>query len=158
MNDELKPIKRSDQLAPFSREHHDGLVFASRIRQGLKKNAPLQSIADYVNWFWENHLLQHFRKEEELLMPKMPRYDELMKRMTEEHEEIEARIHINKNIADETNLGEIADRINEHIRFEERSLFPHIEKHLLKSDLDAIFDELEEAAPACGQWQNEFWK
>ena len=33
--EEIKPLKRSKELAPLSREHHDGLLFAWKIKQGL---------------------------------------------------------------------------------------------------------------------------
>jgi hypothetical protein len=33
MLEEIKPIKRSEQLAPLSREHHDGLMYKRRIKK-----------------------------------------------------------------------------------------------------------------------------
>ena len=158
MNEEGKPIKRSEQLAPLSREHHDGLLFSWRIRQGLKKDADVKTVSDYVNWIWDNHLMQHFRKEEEILVPLMPENDEFIKRMMEEHEEIEALIHINKNIADASNLFIFAEKLNDHIRFEERILFPHCENILTEYQLDFILKKIDIEAPLCGEWKNEFWK
>ena len=78
--------------------------------------------------------------------------------MSEEHIEIEALIHINKNIADEINLLSIADKVNDHIRFEERLLFPHIEKQLSQYQLDYILKKLMVDSPSCGEWKDEFWK
>lgn len=158
MSEEGKPIKRSEQLAPLSREHHEGLLFAWRIKQGLKKEIEPRTVSEYVNWIWNNHLMQHFRKEEEVLVPLMPEKDELMKRMLEEHEEIEAMILINQNIADPSNLIMFSDKLNDHIRFEERILFPHCENILSEYQLDFILKKIDVEAPLCGEWKNEFWK
>ena len=158
MNEELRPIKRSEQLTPLSREHHDGLLFVYKIRRGLKNKVAVERISSFVNWFWDNHLEQHFRKEEEVLIPVMPFDDEKMTRMSEEHEEIEALVHINRNIADGAILDSIADKINDHIRFEERVLFPHIENQLPVAKLDEILEKLTMDAPSCGEWKDEFWK
>ena len=38
---EIKPIKRSKQLAPLSREHHDGLMYVWKIREVLLPSAVL---------------------------------------------------------------------------------------------------------------------
>ena len=59
------PIKRHKALRNLSREHHDGLVFALRLKKGVSKKADLQSMEEYATWFWENHLLLHFQLEEE---------------------------------------------------------------------------------------------
>ena len=158
MSEEPKPIKRSEQLKPLSHDHHEGLMFSWNIKQGLKKGANLKTISKYVQWYWDGHLQLHFKKEDELLVPLMPADDKLVLRMSEEHEQIEALIHINSNIADEANLSSIADLVNDHIRFEERSLFPHIEASLTQYQLDFISKKLLVAPAACGKWENEFWK
>jgi hemerythrin-like domain-containing protein len=158
MSEAPKPIKRSPQLTPLSHDHHDGLLFAWKIKQGLKKGTDLNAIADYVNWFWENHLVEHFRKEDKVIAPLMPAEDVLIKRMSDEHEEIEALVQINKNIPDAANLEVISEKVNDHIRFEERILFPHIEKTLSEYQLDYILKKLSVEAPTCGEWKDEFWK
>ena len=66
---EYKPIKRSKELAPLSREHHEGLLFAWKIKQGLKNETETKLIAEYVQWFWKNHLQEHFTEEEQILAP-----------------------------------------------------------------------------------------
>ena len=47
MKPEAKPIKRSKQLSPLSREHHDGLLFAWKIRQGFENGTPLEEMRKY---------------------------------------------------------------------------------------------------------------
>jgi hemerythrin-like domain-containing protein len=78
-------------------------------------------------------------------------------RMINEHQEIEALIHINENIVDEANLLKIADAVADHIRFEEREFFPHAESTISLENLDKIYEQLsiEKALP--GNWKDEFW-
>jgi len=58
-----KPIKRSPQLAPLSREHHDGLMFVWNLRQGLKNGTSNDELRKYILWFWTNHIKPHFFQE-----------------------------------------------------------------------------------------------
>jgi hypothetical protein len=53
---EIKPIKRSAALSPLSREHHEGLLFAWKIRQGLQKNIDPERISKFTKWFWDTDL------------------------------------------------------------------------------------------------------
>lgn len=157
MSKELKPIKRSPQLRPLSKTHHDGLLFSWKIRQGLKNGTNTQLIAEYVQWFWSNHLQEHFREEEQILAPHLPADNELLKQMFEEHEEIEAMIHINENIPDATLLEKLADLIHDHIRFEERELFPYAEKEIPFEELNKIYEQLPKEKVECEKWESEFW-
>lgn len=157
MSKELKPIKRSPQLTPLSKEHHDGLLFSWKIKQGLKNGTDARLIAEYVQWFWTNHLQEHFREEEQILAPLLPEDNELLKQMFEEHEEIEAMIHINENIPDATLLDKLADAIHDHIRFEERELFPYAEKAIPEEKLNEVYEQLSKEPAQCGKWEREFW-
>lgn len=157
MSKELKPIKRSPQLTPLSKDHHDGLLFSWKIKQGLKNGADIKLIAEYVQWFWTNDLEEHFREEEQILAPHLPADNEMLKRMLEEHEEIEAMVHINENIPDANLLEKLADAIHDHIRFEERELFPYAEKIIPVEELNAIYEQLPKEKAECGKWEREFW-
>ena len=157
MPKEIKPIRRSRQLTPLSKDHHDGLLFAWKIRQGLKNGADIKLIAEYVQWFWKKHLQEHFREEEQILAPHLPADNELLKRMIDEHQEIEAMIHINESIPDETLLGNLAKAIDDHIRFEERELFPYAEKVIPEKELNLIFEQLAKEPAQCEKWEREFW-
>lgn len=152
-----QPIKRSAELAPLSRDHHEGLLFVWKIRQGLKKGVEARLISSYVQWFWENHLQAHFRHEEELLAPSLPS-EPMVERMIDEHQEIEAMVRINESIADAGLLEQLAGLVNDHIRFEERELFPLAEKTIPQERLQQIQAQLD-AAPTgeCPAWKEEFW-
>jgi hemerythrin-like domain-containing protein len=157
MSKEIKPIKRSKQLTPLSKDHHDGLLFAWKIRQGLKNGADIKLIAEYVQWFWKNHLEEHFREEEQILAPHIPADNELLKQMFDEHENIEAMIHINENIPDGIMLADLAQAIDDHIRFEERVLFPYAEKIIPEQELNLIYEQLPKEKAEREKWEREFW-
>ena len=158
MSKELKPIKRSLQLTPLSKDHHDGLLFAWKIKQGLKNGADTKVVAEYVQWFWNNHLQEHFNEEEQILAPHLPPENELLQQMLDEHQEIEAMIRINENIPDESLLAKLAQLIDDHIRFEERQLFSYAEKVIPEKELNLIYGQLLKEAAQCKNWDNEFWK
>ena len=120
MAKEIKPIKRSEQLAPLSRDHHEALLFVWKIRQGLKNGTDQKTIGQFVEWFWKSHLEEHFREEEQILAPWLPKENDLVQRMLNDHQDIEAMVHINEQIADLALLEELAGKINDHVRFEER--------------------------------------
>ena len=155
--DHPKPIKRSGQLAPLSREHHEGLLFAWKIRQGLKNGTDIKSISQFVQWFWENELQGHFKKEEQVLAKYLPVDDALVHRMIDEHQNIEALVQINENIADKSLLEQLAGAVNDHIRFEEREVFPHAERTLTTEQLNLVYHQLTEEKSSCPKWENEFW-
>jgi hemerythrin-like domain-containing protein len=157
MSKEIKPIKRSEQLAPLSRDHHEALLFVWKIRQGLKNGTDPKIISNFVNWFWNAHLKEHFMEEEQILGPALPQEDLLLKQMLEDHQEIEALIHVNENIPDVHLLEQLAEKINDHVRFEERKLFPSAEKQIPPERLDQILQQLLVEKPTATAWKDEFW-
>jgi iron-sulfur cluster repair protein YtfE (RIC family) len=133
-----KAMKRHESIVPLSRDHHTGLLFCWKIRQGLKKQIPPARIQPYVQYFWDNHLKQHFEEEENILFAALK--DSKCQQAVAEHKEIRKLIDANTNTAD--SLNALADSIDNHIRFEERVLFPHIEQVLPAEQLAAIGNQL----------------
>src|SRR5215510_7930242 len=86
--EETKPIKRSKELAPLSREHHDGLLFAWKIKQGLANGTSIETLVDFTRWFWNNHIKPHFRDEEKVLLKFLPGENRLVQQMIKEHAQI----------------------------------------------------------------------
>ena len=157
MSREIKPIKRSEQLAPLSRDHHEALLFVWKIRQGLKNGTDQKTIGQFVEWFWKRHLEEHFREEEQILAPWLPKENDLVQRMLNDHQDIEAMVHINEQIADPALLEELAGKINDHVRFEERELFPFAEQQIPADRLDTIKEQLMAEVHSGLPWTNEFW-
>ncbi len=150
---EIRPIKRSEQLAPLSREHHDALLFIWKIKQGLKNKTSMQTIAAYVQWFWNNQLKEHFDQEEKILLPYLLK-NEMGNQLKKEHETIRNLI---TGKMDETAIALLAKILNDHIRFEERLLFSYIEQSVPSFELDNISKQLAHQSQCHTQWQDEFW-
>jgi hypothetical protein len=157
MQKTISPIKRSKQLAGVSREHHETLLFVWKIKQGVAYEIAPERIAAYCEWYWNNHLREHFHREEVALSKILPPSHVLMNNMIEDHEAIKIKM---EQVIDDPSyhlLKRLAQIIYYHIRFEERTLFIHIENA-------ATTEGLEEAAVllTCAKnikqlWNDEFW-
>jgi hemerythrin-like domain-containing protein len=158
MPDEIKPIKRSPQLAPLSREHHEGLLFAWKIRQGIELRAPLETMTHYALWYWRHHIKPHFYQEEKILLPYLPAGHPMAERLMEDHDHIRELILGLDDMADKRSLVILADLLNTHIRFEERELFGFLEETLTPAQLETIFTALEKhPVHDNAEWKDEFW-
>ncbi|RYZ44638.1 MAG: hemerythrin domain-containing protein [Chitinophagaceae bacterium] len=102
-------------------------------------------------------LENHFQKEEQVLAIHLPADNALVQRMFEEHEQIEALVRLGATVQDEDIFTQLADAIHNHIRFEERELFPYAEEVLPQPVMEAISSELLKEKPHSRKWENEFW-
>ena len=141
-------------MAPLSREHHDALVFLLRLKQGLKNGTTSSLMADYIKWFWTNNLKHHFDQEEKLLLPALNDANELATRLKNEHQTIRSLISKELN---EVEIALFSESLNAHIRFEERELFPYIEKRISIDELNDIFSKLDQPLQCQTSWKQEFW-
>ena len=159
---ETKPIKRSKELAPLSRDHHDGLLFSWKIKQGLANGTSVETIGNYTGWFWANHLKPHFEKEEELLIKFLPPDNPLVHQMFNEHTQIRNLIISLGKEPNSNSLHILAELMNSHIRFEERKLFAYVEEVLTPEQLTEISKDLPDGPqchtdPTAVGWKDEFW-
>lgn len=154
-----KPIKRNENIAPLSRDHYAGLLFCVRLKKGVSKNLSISLLADYVQWFWNNDMKEHFESEETYLFTNPE--DPGVKRALDEHKDIKGRIDEIKTLqtTDQAFL-ELAAIVDRHIRYEERELFPYLEAILPEAELLRIGKILldKEAAHCDPVYSNEFWK
>lgn len=140
-------MKRSPELTPLSHSHHKGLFAAIQLRKAEDLDSAVAALLEY----WEVHGAEHFTIEEQVLLPAWLELDrgadpELAKRVIAEH--LELRVMVRRARRGDVSLEELqrcGDEISDHIRFEERELFPMIEAALSDADLRALGDELKEA-------------
>lgn len=156
MADQTKPIKRSPQLAPLSREHHEGLLTVWKIRQGISKNIEAARITAFVQWFWQAHLQSHFQKEETHLPPVLTRSHPMIQQMITEHGEIKKLIDETAQHGDLKKLETLAQILNDHIRFEERQLFNEVEKAASPEQLRYLSEQLKDEKRQVS-WEDAFW-
>lgn len=153
-----QPIKRSGYVVALSRDHHAGLLFCWKIKEGLKKAVSADRIINYVRFFWEEHLMKHFQEEEILLFNQHD--SELTRRGKAEHIALTNLFSlIGEGPQEEQKYSALAEMLIAHIRFEERELFPHIEKSLKVASLTAIGDILMKlhTQPFEDKYPDEFW-
>jgi len=157
---ERKPLKRDENLVILSQEHHHGLVFANRLQKGVEKNADPNVMADYVMGFWKDHLAQHFKSEEEHLLPCLGRREPLVQKLVMQHAEIRKLIEEIETEEEPLTfaMGKLAKLLHDHIRFEERQFFPFIEKKIEPKQLQKVGDLLHDHEVACYNFRPHFWK
>jgi hemerythrin-like domain-containing protein len=155
--EEIRPLKRSKELAPLSREHHDGLLFAWKIKQGLVNKTPIETLCNYTRWFWANHIKPHFKDEEKVLVKFLPADNALVQQMFKEHAQIRDLVISLDKEPDSNSLQLLAEFINNHIRFEERQLFAYAEENLTPEQLEEIFKDLPQELQCNTEWKDEFW-
>ncbi len=144
--------RRHQTLVPLSREHHDGLLLAWRLRTGDLATREPALKARHAVAFFESRLRAHFAAEEDVLFPAvragLGAQARLLDELVAQHHAIEAYAEKLRDGA----LCEVVpfcDLLERHIRTEERELFPLIEQHVSPATLVAVETALAEAlAPA----------
>ncbi|WP_276498990.1 hemerythrin domain-containing protein [Pontibacter litorisediminis] len=160
MKKTIAPQKRDKSLVPLSREHHFGLLFAWKLRQGLKNGTDLEVLRAYVRYFWNNILKEHCQEEEWLLERLLPHDDTQQARLQEEHKLIEALIElIEQGSRMNKDLFKVLEQdLVDHIRWEERELFPYLQAMAHSDDLELAGQLLEHRHdPRVDTFTPEFW-
>lgn len=154
-----QPIKRSKYIMALSKDHHLGLLFCWKIREGLKLGVDLSRIKKYVSFFWKQHLKEHFLEEESLLFDELN--DPLTDQAKTEHLMLTRWINTINHPEPAKNSDYIlfTELLNKHIRFEERVLFPHLEASLPLATLSSacVYLEQQHQAPFKDDYPDEFW-
>ena len=149
-----KPLKRHKALQPLSREHHHGLLLSWKIRAGFSKNVAPERIKVYADWFFKTHLIPHFEMEEQFVFSVLDSNNELVKKALEDHTLLK-RLFEDEHI--EMALSKIEKALDEHIRFEERVLFPEIQKAATELQLLEV-EKIHQGTDFVDKLDDEFWK
>jgi Hemerythrin HHE cation binding domain len=132
-------MKRSDALAPLSRDHHAALDAALFLKRATPETAA--SALERFRAFYARHGERHFEIEEQLLLPALPDDDAEWaagsERVRREHADLRARAAA-AGSDDVEALRELGARLNDHVRFEEREFFPLAEARLAPGELEAL--------------------
>jgi hemerythrin-like domain-containing protein len=148
---------RDENLYVLSQEHHHGLIYAVIMRQAHQANA--ETLKRYIEDFWDNSLSSHFDNEEKLFLNFITD-TELRERFLSEHKQIRALYQDIKN--EKIDIVEKAKRfgilINDHIRFEERILFPWLQENLTSVELKQIGASLHDSDVCSHEFSPRFWE
>ncbi|MGZ6564224.1 MAG: hemerythrin domain-containing protein [Solirubrobacteraceae bacterium] len=142
-------MKRSDALAQLSRDHHHGLVVAQRLNRATETTVVAARDAFLTFWDQEGH--DHFRIEEDVLLPAFARHhpptDDAIVRVLTDHVDLRRRaadLATNPSPKPE-DLHALGGRLHAHIRHEERILFPLIEAAMPENELIELAAAVENA-------------
>ncbi|MCC8360392.1 hemerythrin domain-containing protein [Salinimicrobium sediminilitoris] len=150
------PLKRHHALKPLSRDHHHGLLLCWKIREGLKKNVPLDRIKKYTDFFFTSQLRPHFKFEEEEIFPLLGDSHPMRVRAIKEHSLLQ---DLFKAEAVKETFTSIEKELNDHIRFEERELFRELQETVPEEKLNIINNKEEEIiTPDPDDWEDKFWQ
>ena len=120
-------MKRSVILQPLSREHHQALVFSKRL-QALADSPVLNQQQQWheLRLKLREALLPHFEEEERYFLQELGviANNDLIQHMLKDHQAMRAYM----SSEDVSQLHHFADLLKAHVRFEERELFPWLEK------------------------------
>lgn len=131
-------MKRHDALASLSRDHHHALVVAQRLKRANQSTAA--GARDAFLDYWRADGQRHFREEEDILLPCYAGHGDpdllIVARVLIDHVRIRRLAH---EIADDSLsidvLHALGEQLSDHVRREERELFPLIEQALPEAEL-----------------------
>ena len=135
-------MRRSEALRALSHQHHQGLFAALQLKRARPETA--EDARRVFLEFFERDGARHFRAEEELLLPALARHTEFdepaIVRVLTEHVDLRRRGQDLEagGVRDPAQLRELGERLESHIRHEERVLFPMIEQALPTEELERL--------------------
>jgi hypothetical protein len=144
-------MKRNPGLVTLSRDHHQALSVAQKLRRATADTA--QEARSAFVAYWEEHGRAHFRLEEEILLPAYAAHADphhpLVARALCDHVAIRARADALAvdEAPDPATLRELGEDLADHVRLEERELFGLIEAALPAARLAAVATALEHTEP-----------
>ncbi len=132
-------MKRAEALRPLSREHQGALAVAKVLVDATDAAVASERFLS----FWEADGRRHFRIEEEVLLPGWALAAEVdragVERMLREHLEIRrGALRLAAGAAGLDELRALGNLLHDHVRFEERELFPLVEAALEAEELERL--------------------
>ncbi len=131
-------MKRHPALQDYSRDHHLLLLQAREIRWCAVASphaSPIERVVSHFLAAWEAEIVPHLHEEEQVLLPFYAQHagavQGYLSQIYEAHAWLRARVSelAAQTARDEVGplLGQIGQRLHEHVRFEERTFFPHLQ-------------------------------
>ena len=130
-------MRRHDALIPLSHDHHHALVQVRRLKSAADSSdeSRMEAARAFLDFF-RHDTLGHFRQEEEEVFPlgvDSPELRETLSQVMFEHLRIHKLVLDLKQEVDNDAVGrdrmlQLATVLEGHIRFEEKDVFPEIER------------------------------
>lgn len=148
-------IENNRTLDSFSEEHRYALQLGWKIRKGLDKGIPTKRIKKYTDWIFINYLQSLLEDEEQYIFPILGNKHKLVKKALSNHRRLKRLFNEKVNI--ERALYQIEEELEQHIRFEERELFPLIQERANVEELKKI-EELHQSIHFEENTEDVFWE
>jgi hemerythrin-like domain-containing protein len=151
-------MKRHSAIIPLSHDHHHALILAQALKKnapktGLGSKSPEEKVKAAVNSY-NTELVPHFNHEEVLLFPlalgKDEELDKMINDIIEEHDKIRNTIETLSEGNLEENLDAFGKLLENHVRTEERKLFPKIEEVVGEEGLNVLDGQIIAVKDSCG--------
>ena len=145
-------MKRANQLQPLSRQHHLGLNLSRHAKECADESEEIakhwHSLTSYIN-----DTQYHFQIEDNLIAHALEPYrtthpdvasvldtlDGQHKQLHQLMDEVEASQKPDNKDITVAQVKALGTLLYDHIRFEERALYPAVEKYLTEAELDAVY-------------------
>ena len=142
-------MKRHPHLQPLSRQHHLGLVIATKAKSCMDNLSDISThwtaLKDYLTTQIPTHFDIEKTKIAEVIFAKSDNTAQaLADTMLAQHEYIESLLTINNPTSDD--VKKLANALYDHIRFEEREVFAAAQEVLSDTELLAIYEASDESA------------
>ena len=158
MNQTPKPIKRDPRIHRLSHDHRQILAFALRIKKGVQRKAALETMYEYIQYFWQAILNPHLQFEEEYLFALFASEDPGIRKALAEHQQIRGLIKIPQEDFTIHHCTALYTLIHDHVRLEERVLFNQFQEQLTELQLEQLKTLLDQQAEFCDNWVEKFWE
>lgn len=139
-------MKRDPALVSLSHDHHQALFVAQGLRRADRDDALERR--DAFRAFWEGGGERHFETEERVLLPAFAENGDshapVVLQVLGDHVELRCRARqvLAADPPDLDALHALGERLTEHVRLEERELFPLVEAALPAERLARLSAEL----------------
>lgn len=142
---------RHPAIIKLSQDHHQALMEAIKLKRATDETAAAVAAA-YVEWF-DADAQNHFEVEEQVLLPVYVNFiglenavEPVIVQVLREHVELRALTEqLRRGDAETALVRETGFRLDDHVRLEERKLFPKIQQNLSDQQLDELAEVVERA-------------
>lgn len=142
---------RHEAIAQLSRDHHQALLQAMRLKRATDETS--DEVARAFVDFFDNECQHHFEVEEQVLLPLYCAWlgielavEPIVVQVVREHVELRSMVELLRAEPGNTQLvRETGQRFDGHVRLEERKLFPMIQNALTDEQLTQLAVAVEAA-------------
>ena len=146
-------MKRANQLQPLSRQHHLGLNLSRHAKECTDTATEIAKHWHNLTAYIDDMHFQtedHFQIEDSLIANALepyrasqPEVASVLAALSGQHKRLQTLIDAGQKTASQSitreQIRELATLLHDHIRFEERELYPIVEKYLTEDELDAVY-------------------